>query len=92
MGSCTDHRRLRTDKTKQTIRTFFNNLILKFFTGDLKLKQCIVYGFIYILSSERTDFLANIDKTFGDFHLTANVGASIYHTSMARRKVTPARA
>ena len=26
--------------------------------------------------------LANIDKTFGDFHLTANVGASIYHTSM----------
>ncbi len=26
--------------------------------------------------------MANIDKTFGDFHLTANVGASIYHTSM----------
>lgn len=28
------------------------------------------------------DVLANIDKSFGDFRLTANVGASIYHTSM----------
>lgn len=28
------------------------------------------------------DVLANIDKSFGDLRLTANVGASIYHTSM----------
>ena len=28
------------------------------------------------------DVLANVDKSFGDFRLTANVGASIYHTSM----------
>ena len=59
----TGHLQLRTDKTKQTIRTFFNNLILKFFTGDLKLKQCIVYGFIYILSSERSK-LCHTNLTF----------------------------
>lgn len=28
------------------------------------------------------DVLATVDKTFGDFRLNANVGASIYHTSM----------
>ena len=42
-------------------------------------------GFEDAMRQERSlyaDFLANIDKTFGDFHLTANVGASIYHTSM----------
>ena len=42
-------------------------------------------GFEDAMRQERSlyaDFLANIDKTFGVFHLTANVGASIYHTSM----------
>ncbi|WP_300938948.1 TonB-dependent receptor [Bacteroides acidifaciens] len=42
-------------------------------------------GFEDAMRQERSlyaDVLANIDKTFGDFHLTANVGASIYHTSM----------
>ena len=28
------------------------------------------------------DVLGNIDKTFGEFRLNANFGASIYHTSM----------
>lgn len=33
------------------------------------------------------DVLANIDKSFGDFRVTANVGASIYHTSMHQMMV-----
>ena len=38
--------------------------------------QCVRERSLY------ADVLGNIDKTFGEFRLNANFGASIYHTSM----------
>lgn len=42
-------------------------------------------GFEDAMRQERSlyaDVLGSVDKTFGDFRLNANIGASIYHTSM----------